>query len=664
MEGKLSSKEKAPANRESSQSPPIEPIDSDHVFKHEVLDPLSVHLDSDQVSNHEVLDPLSVHVDSDQVLNHEVLDPLSVHQENNLDRKIDQQFPPKSQVHIPEPSVPDPFEDTSWLAIEIEKLLNKKSRMAISQFKFEVNPEAASSNFDKLAKNNFDLEELLNPVKRCATSYGSEFKEVEELEDLLHKHPRWKDLKEKLTNGCEYHLEDLPEDERLQDLQERVERGNHKSAKKNGNFLSDAMRKEIEKGWALILPEDEALKIPFIEIAPLGVAEHLGISEEGKYVPKLRLTHDLSFPGAFSTESINSRVDRERMEPIMFGHCLLRIIHQVVALREKYPDKKIFIRKEDLKSAYRRMHLESKSAVRSAVRVNIDDAWYVLISLRLPFGGSSCPPDFCLMSDVMCDVTNDLLACEEWNENHVYSNLSDFVPPDEEMNDDIFFAQAEEMAVPVPTKDKGSFDVFIDDFIGVTVDIGNNKERLKLAPGTVIHAFSNVTEDEIGVDRDHFIARDKCEAEGAIAEERICLGWNLDTRKLLVMLPTHKYVAWSGDIDKLITRKTIAHADLLSLIGKLENVITMVKMMGHFMNNLYSLEEKAFAAIPHAVKITARAKADAKLHKKCLVKARDGISMNLLTFRKPNHLIIGDACEHGLGALNVKSGVEYEYIIL
>ena len=156
MEGKLSSKEKAPANRESSQSPPIEPIDSDHVFKHGVLDPLSVHLDSDQVSNHEVLDPLSVHVDSDQVLNHEVLDPLSVHQENNLDRKIDLQFPPKSQEHIPEPSVPDPFEDTSWLAIEIEKLLNKKSQMALSKLKFEVNPKAASSNFDKLAKNNFD----------------------------------------------------------------------------------------------------------------------------------------------------------------------------------------------------------------------------------------------------------------------------------------------------------------------------------------------------------------------------------------------------------------------------------------------------------------------------------------------------------------------------
>ena len=267
------------------------------------------------------------------------------------------------------------------------------------------------------------------------------------------------------------------------------------------------------------------------------------------------------------------------------------------------------------------------------------------------------------MSDVVCDVTNDLLRCKDWDEAKVYSPLSDFVPPNEVMSDDIPFAQAEDLAVPVPAKDEGLFDVFIDDFIGITVDISRNKELLKVAPGTVIHAMSNITDDELGVKRDHFIARDKCEAKGAIAEERVCLGWDLDMRILLVQLPSHKFIAWSSDLDKLISRKTILHADLISLIGKLENVITVVKMMGHFMNNLYALEKKAFATKPHAVKITPRAKADARLHKKCLEKGHIGISMNLLTFRKPTHLILGDACEHGLGACHVKSGVGYTYVI-
>ena len=604
------------------------------------------------------------HEDPSQVTNFTAMDESAIHQEHNLDRKIDPPLPPlPSHDQAFKPSVPNPFEDTSWLAKEVETLLNKKSRMAISQFRFEVNPEAASSNFAKLSESNFDLGKLLNPIDRCATSYGAEFKEVEELEGLLSKHPRWKDLKEKLEKGCEYFLEDLPEEQRIQDLQERVERGNHKSANKHDDFLSDAMTKEVEKGWALILPEEEAMDIPFIEIAPLGVAEHLGISEEGTYVPKLRLTHDLSFPGAFSEESINSRIDREKMEPIMFGHCLSRVVHQIVSLRKKYPSKKIFIRKEDLKSAYRRMHLEAKSALRSAVRVKMKETWYVLVSLRLPFGGSSCPPDFCLMSDIICDVTNDLLLCDEWNEEEVYSTLSNFIPPDEEMDPSIPFGTADDLAVPVPVKDKGSFDVFIDDFIGVTVDIGRNKNRLKMAPGTIIQAVSNTSDDDLGVKRDHFIARDKCEAEGAIAEERICLGWILDTRRLEIRLPTHKFIAWSCDIDKLLNHKTISHKDLLSLIGKLEHVITVIKMMGHFMNNLYSLEEKAYKAKPHAIKISGRVKADARLHKKCLKLAHEGISMNLLTFRKPTHLIIGDACEHGFGACHVESGVGYRYII-
>ena len=92
-------------------------------------------------------------------------------------RKVDLPFPLPPSQETSRPLVPNPYENTSWLATEIEKLLNKKSRMANSKFKFEVNPEAASSNFNKLAKNDFNLEELLNPAERCMTSYRSELKE-------------------------------------------------------------------------------------------------------------------------------------------------------------------------------------------------------------------------------------------------------------------------------------------------------------------------------------------------------------------------------------------------------------------------------------------------------------------------------------------------------
>ena len=176
--------------------------------------------DSDQVLNHEVLGPISVHVDSYQVLNHEVPDPLAVQNEDDTDRiLVHHPLPePPLRAQVPEPSVPNPFDNTSWLAVEIERLLKKESHLALPEFKFEANPVAAKYNFTKLRENGFNLGELLNPSAKCITTYGSKFKDVDELEQLLSNHPRWKDLKDKLLHGCEFHLEDLPEDQRLQDL--------------------------------------------------------------------------------------------------------------------------------------------------------------------------------------------------------------------------------------------------------------------------------------------------------------------------------------------------------------------------------------------------------------------------------------------------------------
>jgi hypothetical protein len=60
----------------------------------------------------------------------------------------------------------------------------------------------------------------------------------------------------------------------------------------------------------------------------MGAAEQAGISSAlGKFI-----THDLLIPGAVSNESINSRDQKEELEPCMFGHALLIVIHYIVHL--------------------------------------------------------------------------------------------------------------------------------------------------------------------------------------------------------------------------------------------------------------------------------------------------------------------------------------------
>ena len=71
------------------------------------------------------------------------------------------------------------------------------------------------------------------------------------------------------------------------------------------------MEKEIIKGWELIMPEDTSDKITGLELAPMGVAEHLGINSLGEYIPKKRVTRELSFCGTYSKEAVNSRVERK-----------------------------------------------------------------------------------------------------------------------------------------------------------------------------------------------------------------------------------------------------------------------------------------------------------------------------------------------------------------
>ena len=100
--------------------------------------------------------------------------------------------------------------------------------------------------------------------------------------------------------------------------------------------------------------------------------------------------------------------------------------------------------------------------------------------------------------------------------------------------------------------------------------------------------------------------------------------------------------------QNIIERPSINDAELRSILGRLENVATIISMFGHFFNNIRSLQIKA-AAKTHNVKIPNRVKEDLKLCKLFLKRARDGVSMNVITFRKPSICSINDAAEHGLG---------------
>ena len=240
----------------------------------------------------------------------------------------------------------------------------------------------------------------------------------------------------------------------------------------------------------------------------------------------------------------------------MFSFVFLRLVHYIVALRKKYPKIRIWIQKEDIKSAFRRLHLNAATAFQSAVRVNIDGHWYIIISLRMPFGGAPCPSEFALAADLIADTINDLLDDKNWNHEEVYSDMIHEIPNPIPLPDNIPYAEAKNMSVNVPVGKNGKTNVYVDDFITIGPDLDESLDRIIKAPATVIHAIADNSINSNQIPRDNILAIDKMKAEGAAEERKICLGWMLDTRRLLVSLPDHKTIGWKSQIDSLLKQKS------------------------------------------------------------------------------------------------------------
>jgi hypothetical protein len=82
-------------------------------------------------------------------------------------------------------------------------------------------------------------------------------------------------------------------------------------------------------------------------VQPCGLASQLSLTADGSRVEKERLTHDLSYEITGEGISVNSRVDMSMYPEMIFGWCLPRIIHFVVALWLATPRARILTVKYD-----------------------------------------------------------------------------------------------------------------------------------------------------------------------------------------------------------------------------------------------------------------------------------------------------------------------------
>jgi hypothetical protein len=138
-----------------------------------------------------------------------------------------------------------------------------------------------------------------------------------------------------------------------------------------------------------------------------------------------------------------------------------------------------------------------------------------------------------------------------------------------------------------------------------------------------------------------------------VEEVKMILGWTLETRRLLLLLPTDKYEEWSSDIPKMIAKKSSRGGKLRNTVDRLNHVGYIIPVARHFLGGNPSFEECSYPTTEVIRRIKRAVLKDLRLWLDLLGQSHRKISLTMLTIREATTLYRADACKHGIGVFNV-----------
>jgi len=258
----------------------------------------------------------------------------------------------------------------------------------------------------------------------------------------------------------------------------------------------------------------------------------------------------------------------------MYGACLKRLVNWACAARKEHPTVKIYASKVDFKSAYRRCHLNPETALQSCTQLKLsEDESFLLMFLRLTFGGTASPNEWCTLSESVCDLATAILQDEEWDPSTLASPSQKMVPlphcaTSKILEEEEKLGLGKDLIVSIPINPRGTHDIYIDDLIGLTLDVpgSNNVQRCAGAHLLAIAATARPSHVGEPIPREEMEAVNKLVAEATPEETKVILGWLMNFHKLIVSLPINKFQAWSESIQVILVKGSAKAKDIETLI--------------------------------------------------------------------------------------------------
>ena len=240
------------------------------------------------------------------------------------------------------------------------------------------------------------------------------------MRSILGNHPNFAFFEKIYSNGIDYSfICDLSEEERITEMEANLASGNHKSVTQAPDAVSLLLAKDVKHGFSFHVNVATVHSIEGATVQPCGLAKQFTLTEHGEQIPKDRLTQDLTFSITAEDVSVNKRIDMEQYPEMIYGWCLSRLIHFVVALRLAFPTERILIAKYNFSDAYCRVAYSAAAAAQSII-VSEDVAY---IALRLFFGGAPNPQSWCYFLEMVTDLSNEIPLCENWDSSTLHSPI-------------------------------------------------------------------------------------------------------------------------------------------------------------------------------------------------------------------------------------------------
>jgi len=175
-------------------------------------------------------------------------------------------------------------------------------------------------------------------------------------------------------------------------------------------------------------------------------------------------------------------------------------------------------------------YLNADTAVQTCTQ--LPELCLASMMLRLLFGGAACPLVFGSLSESVCDLIIAIQQHDDWDPLTTLfaKEAQAHMPPKELLPDDVPFGIGRDLIINIPIDPLGTVDVYIDDFLGLTIDLddSDNATRLERAPLLGLTAVSREVAKAKPLPWDEMDVRKKLVTETGLTEIKIMLGWILD----------------------------------------------------------------------------------------------------------------------------------------